>query len=42
MESQSETQNGENWAFVLNQIVIEADLPFELAPDCFIKPKKRS
>jgi Apea-like HEPN len=24
------------WAFVLNRIVIEAELPFELAPECFI------
>ncbi len=37
MESPLVTPTPESWAFVLNQIVIEADLPFELAPDCFIK-----
>lgn len=41
MEKEEELQSGPRdlgvWAFVLNpQIVIEAELPFELAPNCFI------
>lgn len=36
-ESQSDSQYFGVWAFVLNpQIVIEAELPFELAPNCSI------
>jgi len=34
--AQSYEQNPGVWAFVLNRILIDAELPFELAPDCFI------
>lgn len=36
VESQSVVNPAGMWTFVLNPILIEADLPFELAPDCFI------
>jgi len=36
IEEEQIPQASGTWAFVINRIVIEAELPFELAPNCFI------